>query len=122
VRYFSTPGDLVVDPCAGSFTTAVACHRLGRRFVGCDVDKAAVVVGQERLAEERNKQKELLADLMAWIEDAEEMKKRYKNAQQEDVREMWLTESGLDISILDLYIRLLPESHRTIWKSLGTAG
>ena len=34
------------------FTTAIACHHLGRRFVGCDIDKAAVAQGQERLAEE----------------------------------------------------------------------
>lgn len=53
VKYFSAPGDLVVDPCGGGFTTAVACHRLGRRFVGCDIDKAAVAQGQERLAKER---------------------------------------------------------------------
>ena len=46
---FSEPGDLVVDPCGGGFTTAVACRNLGRRFVGCDIDKAAVVKGQERL-------------------------------------------------------------------------
>jgi DNA modification methylase/ParB-like chromosome segregation protein Spo0J len=50
VSHFSDPGDLVVDPCGGGFTTAVACQNLGRRFVGCDIDKAAVVNGQERLA------------------------------------------------------------------------
>lgn len=48
VDTFSQPGDLVVDPCGGGFTTA--CHRLGRRFVGCDIDKVAVLKGQERLA------------------------------------------------------------------------
>ena len=53
VEYFSGPGDLVVDPCGGGFTTAIACHRLGRRFVGCDIDKAAVASGQERLAKAR---------------------------------------------------------------------
>jgi hypothetical protein len=53
VRIFSQPGDLVVDPCGGGFTTAIACHRLGRCFVGCDIDKAAVAQGQERLAKER---------------------------------------------------------------------
>ena len=53
VEYFSRPGDLVVDPCGGGFTTALACHRLGRQFVGCDIDKAAVASGQERLAQER---------------------------------------------------------------------
>ena len=50
VDTFSQPGDLVIDPCGGGFTTAIACHRLGRRFVGCDIDKVAVLKGQERLS------------------------------------------------------------------------
>ena len=49
VQQFSNPGDLVVDPCGGGFTTAVACRNLGRRFVGCDVDLQAVLGGQEWL-------------------------------------------------------------------------
>lgn len=36
VRYFSEPGDLVCDPFLGSGTTALACHNLGRRFIGCE--------------------------------------------------------------------------------------
>ena len=50
VRYFSDPGDLVVDPCGGGFTTAVACRNLGRRCLACDVDKQCVARGWERLA------------------------------------------------------------------------
>lgn len=53
VCYFSKPGDLVIDTCGGGFTTAVACLKNHRRFIGCDVDQAAVVKGQERLALER---------------------------------------------------------------------
>jgi hypothetical protein len=50
VRYFSEKGDLVVDPCAGGFTTAVACRNLGRGCISCDIDEAAVTWGQDRLA------------------------------------------------------------------------
>jgi site-specific DNA-methyltransferase (adenine-specific) len=50
IKNFSDPGNLVVDPCGGSFTTALACHTLSRRFVGCDVDGECVRRGQERLA------------------------------------------------------------------------
>ncbi len=53
VRHLSAPGDLVIDPCGGSFTTAVACRNLGRRFIACDVDEACVRTGWERLAEEK---------------------------------------------------------------------
>ncbi|QDT95289.1 DNA methyltransferase [Gimesia aquarii] len=59
VQYFSNPSDLVVDPCGGGFTTAIACLRNHRRFIGCDIDKAALVKGQERLDEERNGQVKL---------------------------------------------------------------
>ena len=31
------PGDLVVDPAAGSFVVLRAAHELGREFVGCDI-------------------------------------------------------------------------------------
>jgi DNA modification methylase len=51
VRYFSAQGDLIVDPCGGGFTTAVACQALGRCCVSCDVDKQAVAKGQQRLSE-----------------------------------------------------------------------
>ena len=31
------PGDLVVDPAAGSFVVMDAAHELGRQFIGCDL-------------------------------------------------------------------------------------
>ena len=52
VRYLTEPGDLVIDPTAGSFTTAIACYRLGRRFIGCDINADCVAIGRQRLAEE----------------------------------------------------------------------
>ena len=51
VRYFSKPGDFIVDPCGGGFTTAAACKSLGRQCISCDIEKAYVVRGQERLAD-----------------------------------------------------------------------
>jgi site-specific DNA-methyltransferase (adenine-specific) len=50
LSYFSNPGDLVIDPCAGSFTVAEACLRLGRRCVSCDSESWCVSVGETRLA------------------------------------------------------------------------
>ena len=38
VRDFTDPGDLILDPFAGSATTGVACKRLGRSFVGWEKD------------------------------------------------------------------------------------
>ncbi len=48
------PGDLVVDGCLGSGTVAIACQRLARRFVGGDIDPAAVRAARARLREDRD--------------------------------------------------------------------
>lgn len=31
--------DIVFDPCAGSFTTGIACKELNRNCIGCEIDK-----------------------------------------------------------------------------------
>lgn len=35
----SCPGDVVFDPFSGTGTTAVVCHRLSRRFFGCEISE-----------------------------------------------------------------------------------
>ncbi len=50
VEAFTEPGDLVIDPFLGGGTTALVCRDLGRRFIGCDIDAAAVSTARERLA------------------------------------------------------------------------
>ena len=37
-RLFSDEGETVLDPFMGSGTTGVACARLGRRFIGCEIE------------------------------------------------------------------------------------
>jgi len=54
IEGLSYAGDLVVDPFFGSGTTAVAAKRLGRRFIGCDIDQHCVYETQRRLAQEFN--------------------------------------------------------------------
>lgn len=49
VERLSKPGNLIVDPFLGGGTTAVACKQLGRRFIGCDIDAAAVTTSRKRL-------------------------------------------------------------------------
>ncbi len=48
----SRPGDLVLDPFAGSGTTGVAAERLGRRWLLVDRNPAAVEIARARLAGE----------------------------------------------------------------------
>jgi site-specific DNA-methyltransferase (adenine-specific) len=52
VESCSLPGELVCDPMLGSGTTGVAAVRTGRRFVGCDLDRAAVATASERITAE----------------------------------------------------------------------
>lgn len=46
------PGDLVCDPFLGGGTTAVVAHRLGRRFIGCDIDETHIDTTTERFGGE----------------------------------------------------------------------
>lgn len=46
------PGSVVLDPFAGSGTTAVAAIRSGRRFVGIEKDPGYYDVARRRLAAE----------------------------------------------------------------------
>ncbi len=46
----SAPGELVLDPFAGSASTIVAARAVGRRAVGCEVDQRWYARGVSRLA------------------------------------------------------------------------
>ena len=39
IKLLSNPNDLVLDPFLGSGSTAVACKRLNRNFIGFDLNK-----------------------------------------------------------------------------------
>lgn len=49
LRDNTNEGQLVLDTCMGSFTTAVACHKTGRRYIGAELDKEYFDKGTERL-------------------------------------------------------------------------
>ncbi len=49
ISTYTDKGDLVLDSCAGSCSTGVACHRTGRRFIGFEKDKGIYDLSKKRL-------------------------------------------------------------------------
>lgn len=49
IRTYTQPGDVVLDPCVGSGTTAVACRNLDRRYICGDSSAEYVAVARKRL-------------------------------------------------------------------------
>jgi site-specific DNA-methyltransferase (adenine-specific) len=50
---FTKPGDLILDPYAGSGSTLVACLKTGRRGIGIEVDPAYIPTARSRIASAR---------------------------------------------------------------------
>lgn len=42
IKYSSNPGDTVMDPFSGSFTTKRCAERLGRQFIGFELNRKAI--------------------------------------------------------------------------------
>ena len=54
IKTYTDEGDLVLDNCMGSFTTAVACINTNRNFIGFELDKKYFELGQKRLEDLNN--------------------------------------------------------------------
>jgi site-specific DNA-methyltransferase (adenine-specific) len=48
---YSKPGDLIIDPFCGSGTTAIACHKTGRRFLCIDKDEEYIKMAKQRYSD-----------------------------------------------------------------------
>jgi DNA modification methylase len=52
VEKMTTSGDIILDPFMGSGTTGVACARLGRKFIGIEIEKKYFDIACERIDRE----------------------------------------------------------------------
>lgn len=52
IKCFSEPGDLVCDPMCGSGTTLIMAAKLGRRYLGVDINQEYVDIAKQRLKNE----------------------------------------------------------------------
>lgn len=51
IKLFTKPGDTVLDPFMGSGTTAVACKKLNRNYIGMEINSDYVQYSLERVAQ-----------------------------------------------------------------------
>ena len=49
IKAGSAPGDLVLDPYAGAGTTGLVALRLGRRFLGCELNPEYAAMAEDRI-------------------------------------------------------------------------
>jgi site-specific DNA-methyltransferase (adenine-specific) len=50
IRWWSEPGEIVLDPFMGSGTTGVACAKRGRRFIGIEIEERYFDIACERIS------------------------------------------------------------------------
>ena len=51
IKLLTNEGDIVFDPFMGSGTTGVACHKLGRNFIGIELDEGYFKTAEDRIKE-----------------------------------------------------------------------
>lgn len=66
IRYFSNKNDLILDPFAGSGTTAVAARNLDRNFIAIEKEEKYVDIINRRLAEFNIKRAESRSDQLGF--------------------------------------------------------
>ena len=60
IKASSNPGDTVLDPFSGTFTTCAVAKRLGQRSIGIELEEQYVKIGLRRLGIAREWQGEAL--------------------------------------------------------------
>ena len=51
LKDFTNPGETILDPFMGSGTTGVACAKMGRKFIGIELDKKYFDIACRRIEE-----------------------------------------------------------------------
>lgn len=60
IRTYSNEGDLILDNCMGSETTACACIKEKRNFIGFELDKDYYECAEKRIKDMKNNQKKMV--------------------------------------------------------------
>ena len=49
IKTYTNEGEIVLDNCIGSGTTAIACINTGRNFIGIEIEEKYVQIARERI-------------------------------------------------------------------------
>lgn len=52
IKTYTDEGDIVLDPCFGSGTTAIACLNTNRKFIGFELEEKYFLIAKERIEKE----------------------------------------------------------------------
>lgn len=63
LNFYTKEGDTILDPFAGSQSLRIACYRLNRHYIGCEIDKNYFELGNKWFAEESSKPKYKISKL-----------------------------------------------------------
>ena len=58
IRTYTNEGDVILDNCIGSGTTAVAAIRMGRHYIGFEIDQAYCEIAERRIQKELERRNE----------------------------------------------------------------
>jgi len=56
-KTYTNKGETVLDFCLGSGTTAIACERLNRRWIGIEIEEKYCEIAAKRIESERSQRK-----------------------------------------------------------------
>lgn len=90
VRASSNPGDLVLDPFAGTFSTGAVAQRLGRRTVSIEKNEVYVKIGVRRLSLPSSYSPEELSKVKARKTQNLSKRQREKNSIEQSVLQLEL--------------------------------
>ena len=57
LRKYSPEGEIILDPFLGSGTTAIACERLNRKWIGIEIEEKYCEIAAKRIEQERKQLK-----------------------------------------------------------------
>lgn len=95
-------GDIVLDPFNGTGTTCLAAKRLGRRYIGLELDKEYVEIAEQKLSEENPNSK--LGN--SWVSFYLNEVATLRNKDWEEIKEFyWIPDKPEDIDTIPIVLK-----------------